>query len=378
MSHSLIIDELPLAPSPCVSAPTGLQVGQRYRVNGTTQGLLTFDYIAEAISPTQLSSEVRVIVAGAPATQDGWRGTIDYADCQLTYLENNYGNKINEKGNIGTFPWLSANYTDNYAAPGSTFTAGPDAGEIVRRNYVTGTLNLAAVSNTGTGVTNNVIGGFVTLANTGTTAFTQNTIDGSFNASATAVNINISTTFAARGSNINHNSPRTLVTSFLALNGFGTISTNVGAVGTGNITVTQSVIDNGTININAATYPANISINTVFLSSGAQIIFLTAATWANTGAISINRATLSAQSTLIMNGGAAPDTTITVNNVTGLSGSQINIDPGSNDVQRVTVEAGTLNTAGFNILDSRLQGATSTLIADASFAQKSGYVGVLP
>lgn len=377
MSHSLPKEEITTLTSPCAAAPTNLEIGQEYRIAAITQGSITFDVIALAIATNVLSDSVKVQVVGAPLTQDGWRGIIDYADCQLVYLENNFNNEVWGKTNIGVFPWLSSSYSGNKVAVSATFTPDATGTGIVRNNTLmgTGTLNLSAAPAT-INVTNNLISGTLTVANPASTTVSDNQIFSTVSFAATAGPVTFSNNIQGGAGIINLQAANTHSIIRNAFFAFSTITSFVGASG-GTLTVQDTVLNNGRVDFNVAVYRPTF-INNSFLADGGFINFTAGALWNNTGNTTITRATLLSQATISMNGGDAADASISINNYVGTLSGTLSFDSGTSSVLNVQNHNGTLITAGFNAIQVKIEAASSTLIADASLAQKSGYVGVLP
>lgn len=390
MSHNKdYTNNAPLEVSGCPTAP--YVPGSYYLITDLDQGNLEdFSVLALAIDTTTLDANVTV--------NEGWPGIIDWADCQLVYLQDNFGNQVFGKSMITNFSWLNSDFTNNYIGQISSFDVDPVAVDSFKSNYIYGTETVVSITEGTNTVDNNTFGdssivrsdtadviasiinnrlhGDTTLEFTGagTHLFNGNEVHSSnivINSIPTNVHDNI-----IQNSNINLQTsdvPITIEDSFIS----GQISlSDAVRVGDGQIAISRSTVTGGsnvTFSINTENISEIITLSMLFIDGGSSVNFsggngpgdaVTFESSTITGTSSINIPTITGP--------------INLSRLSMVNNATVNVQNGIGSHINVFVENGTLNTGGFDSTSIKLEAADSTLIANVLSATKSGYVGALP
>lgn len=376
---------------------SGLTPGKFYRLTGLTQGSLgTFDVIAVANTPTQLSESVSVFPTSVVGDDTGWPGIIDYTVCKLTYLQDNKNNQVGGVTNISVFPWFPAvasRVSGNVIDQASTVNLGSNlfAGVFLNNKVLTvntiivsgaavaatlldirnnvwssGVFNFSLAVTTRLLISGNTFSGTNTLADVGATpigdvSIIDNTFSNSIisygNGGTTVIANNITSgadiyttppegfTHTVQDNIITHNGSiqiqSTPSTVYVASNWIGGLL-NLVTVG-GNITITANIFGpSSELNLTPDTAaPITFGSNTLYGRASIQCVSIAAS-------VSLNF------STIMVSGqfGAAYDFNFkesgnsngahTIQFLNQLAGALVtfDVDAGTSDVDQVTVAAG--------------------------------------
>lgn len=373
----------------CVLPP--LIEGNNYKISGLTQGTLgSFTVWTRAVSTTQLDCFVTILAAGETSgqTYEGW---MNWNQCLLEEVHDIRHNIVRGITNISNFKWFATNTFGNFIESTAIILPSPtiNTNQLVQNNklYGSSSLDLAGLSATLNVVANVLVDTALVLSGTGTKTVTSNTLSGAdihlqnnfsntlvFNTITDGSINNTSTKSFTFSNNITNASNisldtnvSTTITNSSLLNSDITLTNTV--TGTSSITLNKlnlrasSFQNTGATTVNAA---MNLS-NSVVASSALN----TTGTFSNT--VTFTNTDVSSNSVINFLGTLA---VLNVNKLVASNASVANLTGGT--ITSVTLEIGTFTNAGFNAIRSRLQDATSTLIANVTDASKSGYINLLP